>query len=522
MAGDEEEDCLVCRAKVKVKGELECRLCLCQLHFLCAFGSTVNNPKVRTTFKQGEYTCPVCIIAKDNALILKAVSTNQKYLAASSNVANFNLSAGFFQDTDVSGEEDTDDTSGDSEIGRGTEDDHNTDESIYKLHQDLVKDNFVRGVIGTPPPIRRQRDFFTEGMVGIRFPTPHDPADDYTPLHERDVKVAKTLSRILNTLVNLPTYRSTLLIGDSNGHFVKNGEIDPDSKSVAVRAVSGLCVVAAAQALREYKYTYPKVKKLIWCIGPNDCIHSGDHCQADWPFHLKSLVDNSGRVFPNATVTFITPFKGLPKVPIEFVNYFIHELKELKPKVKSKLMWTHAPSMKNKVSDDGVHLNHEGKDVYLDFLRKHFTKFKSPNSKSSTRSVTSQPLGAAQGARRPSGNSNREPLRPPPNAPSRFRNGDSFRSRNSESLRPPRIERRESFRVVPSDFPNLPPQEDSRQQHDTARGQDPPPRRPPPWQPDRGELVLVELSEAISHMLALRRRGPTPASRSDGHYYDDD
>ena len=73
--------------------------------------------------------------------------------------------------------------------------------------------------------------------------------------------MAKKLSYILNALKNLPAYRSTLLIGDSNTHFANQHEIDPQRRSVAVRAVSGLCVVSAAHALGEYSHSYKHVKK---------------------------------------------------------------------------------------------------------------------------------------------------------------------------------------------------------------------------------------------------------------------
>lgn len=490
MVVEGEDNCLICGDNSKE--ELRCRLCFSYLHFRCAFGSAVNNPKSQTAFKNGEYTCPVCIIAKDNRLVLKAVSTNQKYLAATSNIIDFKLPQGFLSDHNVSVEE-SDSTTDETPDPEQVINDAHTTDGVQELHQNLIKDNFkyFHGIDGSP--IRSQ-------------PTGEEV---HAEIHERDAKVAKTLLRILNTLRNLPTYRSTLLISDSNGHFVKQGEVDPESRSVASRAVSGLCVVAAAEALRQYTYTYGQVKKLIWCIGPNDCIHKSDHCEADWSYHLQSLVENSARVFPNAAVTFILPFKGLPRVPSEFVNEFLHQLKQLRPKVRPlKINWLTAPSMKNKVNEDGVHLNHQGKDVYLKFLRKRFTK---------SHPGRSEPRGDSQGTRHHGRNSeslqrhNSDSFRPPNSDSFRLpKNASSTRSRNSESYDPPIMERRESFRVGHTEFPPL------QQQHPAA--QNPELQRPPPWPTDQGGLILRQLGEAITHMMQLRRCGPTPATPLVGRY----
>ena len=470
MAG---EECLICGEGAPE--ELACKLCNHHIHFQCAFGAPVNNEKTRTFFRNGAYACPLCVVSKDNQLILKAVSNNQKYIAAKSNVTDFALPDSFFDENSENEEDSSVSVNDIQSVGT-------PDACTLNLHPDLRYDNFTRGVIGTPPPRRSHAptDFFTEGMVGIPPANSPDQVCDYTPVHPRDLAVAKRLTWILNSIKNVPAYRSTVIIGDSNGHFAKQSEIDPESRSVAMRAVSGLCVVSAAQALREYRYTYKHVKKLVWCIGPNDYLHMSDHCEKDWPYHLRSLVDNSARIFPNASVTFILPFSGLPSVPTEFNNEFHHQVKLLKPMVKPKVSWLTAPSMKNKVQDDGVHLNRQGKEVFITFLRKHFTKIKNPNAYS----VSSELSG---------GVTHRGPKRP---------TRGSFRSPSSDSSRP----RRESFRVSQPDFPVLPNSGVATQQRSPAApGQD---QRQSPWHSDQEGQVLKELQEAISHMMMFRRFAP--------------
>ena len=173
---------------------------------------------------------------------------------------------------------------------------------------------------------------------------------------------------MLNALKNCPAHRSTLVIGDSNTHAVNQREVDPVGRSIAVRSVSGLCVVAAVYALKNYKSSHNKVKKLAWSIGVNDWLHKSQHCLDDWDEHLKSLFTESARIFPNASISVILPFHGLPKVPDRFLKMFENKVKSFFPRVKR----LRAPSMTNMVGADGVHLNKEGISTYFAFLQKQF------------------------------------------------------------------------------------------------------------------------------------------------------
>lgn len=458
--------------------ELTCKLCSCSAHFICAFGAQVTLSKNKTLFKRGGFICAVCVVASNNKLTLEAVSKNQTYNAAKSEThTDFVLPNSFFEakpseekDTSVVSELDTS-----SAMVIPATPKANT----LKLHPDLRSDNFTRGVIGTPPP-RMSGDNFLDGMMLEMSSTAPDSEQvvKLSKPHKRDFDVAKKLTWILNAMKNIPTYRSTVVIGDSNTHFANQSEIDPESRSVAVRAVSGLCVVAAALALGEYKYSYKKVKKLAWCIGPNDYLHQQHHCEVDWPVHLNNLIASCARVFPNASLTFILPFSGLPGVPMEFVKQFQYHLKS------AKVKWLKPPHMKNKVQEDGVHLNQLGKKQYISFLRKHFTKIP-PGNNSSTNSISSEPSGGAVSRQQ------------------RSRKG-SYSRQNTEPSRPSRSE---SFRVNHSDFPVISSQQRSLGPP-TQHPAPPPTQYHPAWVSHQEGQVMKELSEVINRMMLLRRCGP--------------
>ena len=197
------------------------------------------------------------------------------------------------------------------------------------------------------------------------------PKKSLAKLHVRDTNTSKKLSYILNSLKNLPKNRTTLLIGDSNFHYI-NGELDPVSKSTAVRAVSGLCVVAAADALKSYQYRYTQFKKIVWSLGANDFLHRQDHCDDDWDVHLSTLLNESKRIFKGATVNFILPFRGLPKIPYAHMKYMEQTIQEIDPSVKRHL----TPSLRGKVRADGVHINKAGISVLRRFLVARFTNYR--------------------------------------------------------------------------------------------------------------------------------------------------
>ena len=190
------------------------------------------------------------------------------------------------------------------------------------------------------------------------------------PLHPRETGPSNKLGYILNALQNVPNHRSTVMIGDSNFHCVNVGEIDPTNRSVAIRSVSGLCVVSASDALKKFTYSYPKFKKVVLSVGANDFMHRDQHCPDDWSTHLSNLITDTHRIFPQAVIHFVLPFRGLDTVPPSFIEKFEYILKTEHPQIKKH----YAPSMAGKTRRDGIHLNAQGAEVLRTFLSNTFTK----------------------------------------------------------------------------------------------------------------------------------------------------
>ena len=204
--------------------------------------------------------------------------------------------------------------------------------------------------------------------------------DSLAEIHPRCSSPSAKLTWILNAFKNLPDNRDTILIGDSNFHCIK-GELDPIKKNTVVRAISGLCVVGAAQALKKYRYKYPNIKKIVLSLGVNDHLHAVEHCPADWDVHFDTLICEIKRIFHKAKIHFVLPFRGLSKVPEEHGSKIYEMLKVRYPFVRKHS----APSMSNKVQRDGIHVDKEGAKSLRAFLVSKFTSYKPPESQVSPR-----------------------------------------------------------------------------------------------------------------------------------------
>ena len=150
-------------------------------------------------------------------LAIKAVSTNQTF-NQQQNATDFKLNN--VSDLSLGSEADTE-----SEGSVDAGDSHSESETPEEVVEDSVR---------------------LEGVPG---------AEDLAPIHPGDVSRSKRLSMILNTLKNLPHHKKTLILGHSNAHGVKGGNVDPDNDTVAVRSFSGLCIVAAFNALQKHKFS---------------------------------------------------------------------------------------------------------------------------------------------------------------------------------------------------------------------------------------------------------------------------
>ena len=215
---------------------------------------------------------------------------------------------------------------------------------------------------------RSEEEVNTNATIGSDRP-------ELADLHAADIARSKKLSYYLNSFKNLPHDRNVIIFGDSNLNGIKENLIDAVSKSVVVRGCSGLCIPAAAYALKNFKYKYKHVKRVLWSVGTNDFLHDNQHCQSDWIYHLEDLISESKRVFPKAIIGIIMPFHGLPEVPPNFISFINKSVKGVSKAVKTYT----APTMRNKVNRDGVHINSEGARVFEEYVKNTFLARRQPN-----------------------------------------------------------------------------------------------------------------------------------------------
>lgn len=340
--------CLICGEDVK--DQLDCKSCGCKAHFSCSYGAPVNNPRIATYFKNGDFRCPVCIISRNNGLVIKALTLNQDHIKAGTNT---NV---IVPDTGVVGD---DDELADVEEAVAEE---------LEAPPPRVED----AVANTVPP---------NSSAAVASDTSSHTNDTHipgvAPLHQADIKRSKRLSLILNTVKQVPDHVTTLILGDSNTHKVTGKNVDPQGNKVCVRSVGGLCIYAAVYALAKYDRVYTNIRRVSWSLGANDSIHGRDqHCVDDYPSHIKALYKETKRVFPRAQVSFIMPFTGIKSVTTDFRTNLQKLLKSHAPEIKI----LNPPNMSGMMLRDGLHINKEGKEAYINFLVKTFARQKRPAS----------------------------------------------------------------------------------------------------------------------------------------------
>jgi hypothetical protein len=203
-----------------------------------------------------------------------------------------------------------------------------------------------------------------QGNSAIRpQPGSADPVPGMAPLHPSCEAKAKKLLLGLNNTKTLPKHATTLLIGDSLVHCI-NKQDCPDS--LRVRSVGGLCISAFVRALKQRKRPLGGVKRLLLSLGVNDYLHRANHCRDDMEETFKAMGVEAKRVFPNAAVYYVLPYKGITKVTLQ-------DMQELEKLVRSNCkrfkVFT-PPSLVNLVSVGGVHAKKQGAKLLTEFYRK--------------------------------------------------------------------------------------------------------------------------------------------------------
>ena len=160
---------------------------------------------------------------------------------------------------------------------------------------------------------------------------------------------------------NLPGHATTILIGDSLQKGLVKKDLDRNTDCVRIRSVGGLCVVATVQALLQHKPTHPLIKKVVFTLGINDHMHRGSHCHDEIHRYYKGLQVEASRVFPNATLHFVIPYKGMADRSVkDFApSDLLKLLKANCPNIRCHI----PPSLTGKVNDGGIHPSGAGNTV---------------------------------------------------------------------------------------------------------------------------------------------------------------
>ena len=196
---------------------------------------------------------------------------------------------------------------------------------------------------------------------------PSDSTDNsgFAPLHSTCTAKAKKLFYGLNNTKTFPRHATTLAIGDSLLASINSRDIN-SRDSLRIRTVGGLCIAAYVTTLQHRERPLGNIKRLILSLGVNDHLHRRNHCFDDIANYFLAMGVETKRIFPNASVFFVMPYKGITK------------MSSLARKDLMGLVKLHCPSFKifspptlqDKVNEGGVHPTDEGAKVLTEFYRK--------------------------------------------------------------------------------------------------------------------------------------------------------
>ena len=329
--------CSLCSGDTVEDERLVCSSCHKTYHFKCGTGLSVVAQRTISKLRESSFKCPLCIIGEKNTLIHKVLSINQTFNEGK-HATNFHLGDALTQ----------------------------ADTAPVVAAPEVV----VTNVAATTPAAHVPQT--NDSVDGPRDERPTLPpslaGESLTPLHPHDESRAKKFSYLLNSFYRLPGHPNTFCGGDSHLSHLDGKEVDPDDDQVRVRSAGGLCIPAAVHALAQHKRVYKKFKKVTWVLGTNDALHSEQHCPTDREKYLKLLYSESTRIFPKATIYFVLPFIGMKGVSKPFIDELERDIKLNCP----NMVVVRPPSMRNKISRKGIHLNRNGRLSFINFLRSTF------------------------------------------------------------------------------------------------------------------------------------------------------
>ena len=338
--------------------ELQCTRCKSSLHYTCTLG--FDPPEAfKSSDVKVNYVCPPCKVGSSYELLHRALDAHSKHRLHSSPIHG-NTSHRY-------------------------QDDHDSVSSVTSLQGDLEAEESRR-------PNQTVVTVVSEHLLSHSAPAsahpepghpPPAPAStrDYhgreeaqpllTPLNEHCESKMKKLSYTLRSLfINPPGNATTILIGDSLQKGLVKKDIDRNTDSIRIRSVGSLCIVATVQALSQHRRTHPKIKKVVFTLGINDHLHREFHCGDETPRYFKGLSVEASRVFPNATLYFVVPYKGM--VGHDVTNFVQGDLLKLLKENCPKIRRLVPPSLAGKVSDGGIHPSGTGTAVLTKWYSKSF------------------------------------------------------------------------------------------------------------------------------------------------------
>ena len=343
-----ESHCFFCQTDAI--NELKCSVCKYSLHFTCSLGFDLTN--VKEGVDAANYKCPICLVGSSYELLHRALESHriQSTEREPSPIRQVRQNTTVLQ---AYGEITTADDSGD-DSGDGST-------PVAPAHEQPRAQANNTAVPDTGHGGPQQ-----EADRGGDLPR-------LKPLDKNCESKMNNLSYILRSLFNnLPPHATTILIGDSLQKGLVKKDLDPNTDSIRIRSVGGLCVVAATQALANHKPKHPKVKKVVFTLGINDHFHQASHKHKpeETNRYLKGLQVEASRVFPNATLHFVLPYKGMVGGDASDFQQtdLLNLIKAKCPKIRCHI----PPNLTGKVNDGGVHPSDSGNRALTTWYSKTF------------------------------------------------------------------------------------------------------------------------------------------------------
>ena len=350
--------------------ELKCSQCHKLCHYVCGLGFNPVEEFKASNLTTEQFICAPCIVGSSYPLLHLALEAHSD--AHSKSSTRSRTASNVSSKSSV-----TSNVSSLRHIGLSPIHSDVTQQTI-RSHLQVTHDSVpapedpaaasvqnIRARSQTPPPRPERTLRPADNSAGT------EPHPQRAPLHSNCASKSKRLSYVLRSLFNnLPDNATNVFIGDSLQKGLVKRDIDQNTDSVRIRSVGGLCVVATVHSLIQHKLTHPKIKKVVYTLGINDHLHRFNHCHEEKARYFKALEVESARVFPNATINFVIPYKGMESENI--TDTVQSDLQKLLRENCPNTRCLNPPNLTGKVSRGGIHPSETGTLVLTEWYSKVF------------------------------------------------------------------------------------------------------------------------------------------------------